>query len=109
MPTSQKRQPAGRTPNGPSTSDNAGNQADPTVAAVPEEPKTQPQPQKQAAPQQKPGGETLRLTDLKDLSIQKLTQIAKDKNVVGATGMRKQDLIFQDPEGADRAERVHLL
>ena len=39
--------------------------------------------------------ETLKITDLKDLSIQKLTQIAKDKNVAGATGMRKQDLIFQ--------------
>ncbi len=90
MPTSQKRQPTGRTPNGPSTSDNVGNQADPTAAAAPE----QPQPQAPAAPQQKPGGETLRLTDMKDLSIQKLTQIAKDKNVVGATGMRKQDLIF---------------
>ena len=50
-----------------------------------------PKPQ---APPQKPGGETLRLNDMKDLSIQKLTQIAKDKNVVGATGMRKQDLIF---------------
>src|SRR5437762_13170932 len=39
--------------------------------------------------------ETLKITDLKDLSIQKLTQIAKEKNVAGATGMRKQDLIFQ--------------
>jgi transcription termination factor Rho len=29
------------------------------------------------------------------MSIQKLTQIAKDLNVAGATGMRKQDLIFQ--------------
>jgi transcription termination factor Rho len=29
------------------------------------------------------------------MSIQKLTQVAKDLNVVGATGMRKQDLIFQ--------------
>ena len=29
------------------------------------------------------------------MSIQKLTQIAKDMNVAGATGMRKQDLIFQ--------------
>ena len=47
------------------------------------------EPAKTAAPR-----ETLRLNDLKDLSIQKLTQIAKDKNVVGATGMRKQDLIF---------------
>jgi transcription termination factor Rho len=40
-------------------------------------------------------GEGLNITDLKDLSIQKLTQIAKDMNVVGATGMRKQELIFQ--------------
>ncbi|MGH9346681.1 MAG: transcription termination factor Rho, partial [Vicinamibacterales bacterium] len=29
------------------------------------------------------------------MSIQRLTQVAKDLNVVGATGMRKQDLIFQ--------------
>ena len=29
------------------------------------------------------------------MSIQKLTQVAKDLNVAGATGMRKQDLIFQ--------------
>ena len=37
----------------------------------------------------------LNITDLKDMSIQKLTQIAKDLKVAGATGMRKQDLIFQ--------------
>ena len=37
----------------------------------------------------------LNITDLKDMSIQKLTQVAKDLNVAGATGMRKQDLIFQ--------------
>ncbi len=42
--------------------------------------------------QRRPG---LNITDLKDMSIQKLTQIAKDLNVGGATGMRKQDLIFQ--------------
>ena len=29
------------------------------------------------------------------MSIQKLTQIAKDLNVAGATGMRKQELIFK--------------
>jgi transcription termination factor Rho len=45
-------------------------------------------------PQNKPA-QTLNINDLKDLSIQKLTQIAKDLNVAGATGMRKQDLIFQ--------------
>ena len=38
---------------------------------------------------------SLNINDLKDASIQKLTQIAKDLNVAGATGMRKQDLIFQ--------------
>jgi transcription termination factor Rho len=37
----------------------------------------------------------LNITDLKGMSSQKLTQIAKDMNVAGATGMRKQDLIFQ--------------
>ena len=37
----------------------------------------------------------MNINDLKDMSIQKLTQIGKDLNVAGATGMRKQDLIFQ--------------
>jgi transcription termination factor Rho len=46
------------------------------------------------SPQRRPG-EGLNITDLKDMSIQKLTQIAKDMNVAGATGMRKQELIFQ--------------
>ncbi len=44
------------------------------------------------APQRAP---LLNINDLKDMSIQKLTQVAKDLNVAGATGMRKQDLIFQ--------------
>jgi len=44
------------------------------------------------APQRAP---MLNINDLKDMSIQKLTQVAKDLNVAGATGMRKQDLIFQ--------------
>ncbi len=42
-----------------------------------------------------PRPSTLNINDLKDMSIQKLTQVAKDLNVAGATGMRKQDLIFQ--------------
>jgi transcription termination factor Rho len=42
-----------------------------------------------------PRGQRLNLNDLKDLSIQALTQIAKDLNVPGATGMRKQEVIFQ--------------
>src|ERR1700754_359956 len=35
------------------------------------------------------------LADLKEMSISKLTQIAKDLGVPGATGMRKQELIFK--------------
>src|SRR5882672_8347703 len=38
---------------------------------------------------------SLNINDLKDMSIQKLTQVGKELNVAGATGMRKQDLIFQ--------------
>jgi transcription termination factor Rho len=38
---------------------------------------------------------SLNINAMKEMSIQSLTQIAKDLNVDGATGMRKQDLIFQ--------------
>ena len=37
----------------------------------------------------------LNIGELKDMSIAKLTQVAKDLSVAGATGMRKQELIFQ--------------
>jgi transcription termination factor Rho len=40
----------------------------------------------------KPG---LNITELKEMTIQNLTQVAKDLEVPGATGMRKQELIFQ--------------
>jgi len=52
-----------------------------------------PPPPQPAAPA--PPRPSLNINDLKDMSIQKLTQIGKDLNVAGATGMRKQDLIFQ--------------
>jgi transcription termination factor Rho len=63
-------------------------------------------PQEAAAPSPRPGGQVqapedgrrgrgLNINDLKDKSIQQLTQIAKDLAVAGATGMRKQELIFQ--------------
>ncbi len=63
------------------------------------ESQTEPQPDAPSAdaprpPQTKPT-QTLNINDLKDMSIQKLTQVAKDLAVAGATGMRKQDLIFQ--------------
>src|SRR5947208_6401040 len=37
----------------------------------------------------------LNIRDLKEMNIASLTQIAKDLNVPGYTGMRKQELIFQ--------------
>jgi transcription termination factor Rho len=77
----------------------------PPQAAAPPAPPTPPPPAAQAPPaQQSPQsqqrqegrrGQGLNITELKDMSIQKLTQIAKDLNVAGATGMRKQELIFQ--------------
>ena len=40
-------------------------------------------------------GELLNLAELKEMSISKLTQIAKNMDVPGATGMRKQELVFK--------------
>ncbi len=40
-------------------------------------------------------GEPFNLATLKEMSISNLTQIAKDLDVPGATGMRKQELIFK--------------
>src|SRR5438128_4936376 len=80
MPTNHKRHAPARTANGSPASD----------ATPPEATAEAPKPSQPRRP-----GEGLNITDLKDMSIQKLTQIAKDMNVAGATGMRKQDLIFQ--------------
>ncbi len=43
----------------------------------------------------KENGEPLNIQELKEMSIQKLQQIAKALEIEGAPGMRKQDLIFQ--------------
>src|SRR5881392_3589346 len=80
MPTNHKRHAPARTANGPSAPDA------PAVAEAAAEPAIAAQP---------PRREGLNITDLKDMSIQRLTQIAKDMAVAGATGMRKQELIFQ--------------
>jgi transcription termination factor Rho len=45
--------------------------------------------------QQKNGTPTLDLVELKDMSIVRLNQIAKDLGVQGAAGLRKQELIFK--------------
>jgi transcription termination factor Rho len=65
-------------------------QAPPAGATAPPAPAAQ-----RPGQQQRDSRRGLNITDLKDKSIQQLTQIAKDLNVAGATGMRKQELIFQ--------------
>jgi transcription termination factor Rho len=47
------------------------------------------------AAQQQQGKNALDLVELKDMSIQNLNQIAKDLNVQGFAGFRKQELIFK--------------
>jgi len=91
MPSNPKRPGPARTGDGATVPEDVAPPAD--VNATPEEPKAAPPPppQPQAPAQQ----QRLNITDLKDMSIQKLTQIAKDLAVAGATGMRKQELIFQ--------------
>ncbi len=110
MPSNHKRPSQGRGTQA-STAPDAVAPAEPASekaakdAANPEQPKAAvaqqdapplpgtPPPASQQQQQQRRQG--LNITDLKDMGIQKLTQIAKDLNVGGATGMRKQDLIFQ--------------
>src|SRR5512137_1893117 len=82
MPSNNKRQPmSARGSNGQTT--------------VPDESPAAADTQDPAKAQPRRPGEGLNIGELKDMSIQKLTQIAKDLNVAGATGMRKQELIFQ--------------
>src|SRR6478735_7439103 len=96
MPNHHKRHNPGRSATNEPPQEAAGTPEPQTetgstaAVAAPAQPPAPPP----AAPAQPPR-ETLKITDLKDLSIQKLTQIAKEKNVAGATGMRKQELIFQ--------------
>ena len=93
MPSTPKRPVPGRSGNGTPTQD----VETPTeTSATPEQPNVASQPAPpSAAPPAAPPQQRLNITDLKDMSIQKLTQIAKDLAVAGATGMRKQELIFQ--------------
>jgi len=100
MPSNPKRPAPAKTGNGTATPDAVSTPTQ--VNAAPEPPKPEPpkpeavrpEPPKAAAPPAQ-GQQRLNITDLKDMSIQKLTQIAKDLTVGGATGMRKQELIFQ--------------
>ena len=53
------------------------------------------------------GTSTLDLVELKDMNIQSLGQIAKDLNIAGAAGLRKQELIFKILQ--TQAERCGLI
>jgi transcription termination factor Rho len=69
-----------------------------TSAPVPDDAAVAAQPDATPAEPARPAkrvGPGLNIGELKDMSIAKLTQIAKELEVEGATGMRKQDLIFQ--------------
>jgi transcription termination factor Rho len=69
----------------------------------------QPQAAAEPAPGRDGGGtqDVVELGTLKDMSVTELTKIAKQLDVPGATGMRKQELIFQILRG--RAEKSGLL
>jgi transcription termination factor Rho len=93
---SSGRQPADTTVAEPQTENgnDAGNDAAAQEGTVAQTPPGAPAGSDTPRPQGKQAP-ALNINDLKDMSIQKLTQVAKDLNVAGATGMRKQDLIFQ--------------
>jgi transcription termination factor Rho len=44
---------------------------------------------------EKPPAQTISLSAMKEMSISALTKIAKDLDIAGSTGMRKQELIFE--------------
>ena len=49
------------------------------------------------------------LAELKDKNITDLAKIAKELNIPGSSGMRKQELIFQILRAQTRKERPHFL
>ena len=67
----------------------------PAAEAAPAEGATATATKAAKPPPPKRSANTLNISELKDMSIAKLTQVAKDLSVAGATGMRKQELIFQ--------------
>lgn len=55
----------------------------------------------------KPPSEQLDITKLKDMKMSELNKIAKDMNIVGASGLKKQELIFKILQG--QAESAGLM
>jgi transcription termination factor Rho len=95
MANHQKRS-SGRQPADPPAPDQTATESPdaPETQAAPDGPNGAPAAAADAPPRQ-PKAPALNINDLKDMSIQKLTQVAKDLAVANATGMRKQELIFQ--------------
>src|SRR5262252_6493784 len=59
------------------------------------------------APDRPEGAATMDIAQLKEMNISALTQVAKDLNIQGASGMRKQELIFKILKA--RAEKSGLI
>jgi transcription termination factor Rho len=80
-----------------------------SAVAAPAAPQESAAPQAPEAPQapQAPKPETLDLSTLKDLPTTALTKIARELEIPGATGMRKQELIFEILRA--RAEKAGLI
>src|SRR5439155_830427 len=73
----------------------------------PAAPQQQPAPKGDGQAAATPPPEKLELSTLKDMSVGALTKIAKGLDVPGATGMRKQELIFEILKA--RAEKSGLI
>ena len=73
----------------------AGMKSATATAEIPVDLDVELEAEEMAAAATRDGVETFNLATLKEMSISKLTQIAKDLDVPGATGMRKQELIFK--------------
>ena len=92
MPTNQKRTSARGSSNntGETRPDSIKKESGGSKAAEAAKSST-----KESGKSNRRAGTGLNIGELKDMSIAKLTQVAKDLSVAGATGMRKQELIFQ--------------
>jgi transcription termination factor Rho len=89
----QQQQPPPNQQDRPERTENAPQAAPPAQslpAAAQGYQHQQPQPGSGGRP-----GNTLDLVELKDMSIQRLNQVAKDLGVSGGAGLRKQELIFK--------------
>ena len=89
MPTNQKRTSRPAAAAQPEPEEAAA------IAPADESQRVPPKQTQSARSSSRRGGNSLNISELKEMSISKLTQVAKDLNVAGATGMRKQELIFQ--------------